>query len=46
MSEKLIGIGILLVAILFILLVGMWYIVDQFQTIKNLIEKALREKEQ
>lgn len=45
MSENLIGIRILLAAILCILQVGMWYMCDQFKTIKKLIEKALREKE-
>ena len=45
MSET-IGIRILLVAIVLILQLGMWYICDQFKTIKKLIEQALREKEQ
>lgn len=45
MSETLIGIGILLVSILFILQVGMWHMCDQFKTIRKLIEKALMEKE-
>lgn len=45
MSENIIGIGLVLVLILVILEVGMLSICIHLETIKKLIEKALREKE-